>query len=93
MHILETPIDYLAGVGPARANLLKKELHIFTFGDLLHHYPFRYIDRSVFHSITGLSDQMPFIQLKGQIIKFEERGQKRSKRLVAHFKDQTGVLE
>jgi ATP-dependent DNA helicase RecG len=77
MHILETPIDYLKGVGPTRADLLKKELNIFTYGDLLHHYPFRYIDRSIMHNITDLTDDMPFIQLKGRIIKFEEKGQKK----------------
>ena len=93
MHILETPIDYLKGVGPTRADLLKKELHIFTYGDLLHHYPFRYIDKSIVYKIADLTADMPFIQLKGQIIKFEEKGQKNSKRLIAHFKDETGILE
>ena len=93
MHILETPIDYLKGVGPTRADLLKKELHIFTYGDLLHHYPFRYIDKSIVYKIADLTTDMPFIQLKGQIIKFEEKGQKNSKRLIAHFKDETGILE
>ena len=93
MHILETPIDYLKGVGPTRANLLKKELNIFTYGDLLHHYPFRYIDRSIVYNIADLIADMPFIQLKGRIIRFEERGQKKSRRLIAHFKDDTGILE
>jgi ATP-dependent DNA helicase RecG len=93
MHILETPIDYLKGVGPTRADLLKKELHIFTYGDLLHHYPFRYIDKSIVYKIADLTTDMPFIQLKGQIIKFEEKGQKNSKRLIAQFKDETGILE
>ena len=50
MHILETPIDYLKGVGPKRADLLKKELRIFTYGDLLEHYPFRYIDKSMIYN-------------------------------------------
>ena len=93
MHILKTPIDYLKGVGPTRADLLKKELHIFTYGDLLHHYPFRYIDKSIVYKIADLTADMPFIQLKGQIIKFEEKGQKNSKRLIAQFKDETGILE
>ena len=93
MHILETPIDYLKGVGPTRADLLKKELHIFTYGDLLHHYPFCYIDKSIVYKIADLTTDMPFIQLKGQIIKFEEKGQKNSKRLIAQFKDETGILE
>ncbi len=93
MHILDTPIDYLKGVGPARADLLKKELRIFTYADLLHHYPFRYIDKSKFHNIADLNPDMPSVQLKGQLIKFEEKGQKRSKRLIAHFKDETGIIE
>ena len=51
MNILETSIDYLKGVGPARADLFKKELHIFTYADLLHHYPFRYIDKSRMYQV------------------------------------------
>ena len=93
MHILETPIDYLKGVGPSRADLLKKELKIFTYGDLLEHYPFRYIDKSIIYNISDLTPNMPYVQLKGKIIKFEEKGHKKGKRLIAHFKDSTGVLE
>ena len=93
MYILDTPIEYLKGIGPSRANLFKKELNIFTYGDLLYHYPFRYIDKSIIHSIASLSDGMPFIQLKGKIIKFQERGHKKSRRLVADFKDETGLIE
>jgi ATP-dependent DNA helicase RecG len=93
MHILDTPIDFLNGVGPLRSDLLKKELRIFTYGDLLMHYPFRYIDRSKIHTIAELRESMPNIQLKGKIIKFEEKGQKRDKRLIAHFQDETGVIE
>tara|TARA_B100001758_G_scaffold247889_1_gene268239 strand:- start:43627 stop:45723 length:2097 start_codon:yes stop_codon:yes gene_type:complete len=93
MNILETSIDYLKGVGPARADLFKKELHIFTYADLLHHYPFRYIDKSRIYQVKDLVPDMPYIQLKGQVIKIEEKGQKRSKRLIAHFKDETGTIE
>ena len=93
MHIFDTPIDYLKGVGPARSNLLKKELNIFTYGDLLHHYPFRYIDKSTFYNISNLEAEMPYIQLKGQIVKFEEKGHRANKRLVAQFKDETGIIE
>ena len=57
------------------------------------HYPFRYIDRSKIHTIAELRPDSPSIQLKGQIIKFEEKGQKRAKRLIAHFKDETGIIE
>jgi ATP-dependent DNA helicase RecG len=93
MNILETPIDYLKGIGPSRAELLKKELRIFNYGDLLHHFPFRYIDRSKMYTISDLSSEMPFIQLRGQIIKIEEKGQRNSRRLIACFKDSTGIVE
>ena len=93
MYFLDTPIEYLKGVGPIRAELLKKEINIFTFSDLLHYYPFRYIDRSIIHKVTELNADMPYIQLKGKIIRFEEKGQKRAKRLIAHFQDETGITE
>ena len=93
MHFLETPIEYLKGVGPMRAELLKKEVNIFTFSDLLCYYPFRYIDRSVIHKVAELNADMPYIQLKGKIVRFEEKGQKRAKRLIAYFQDETGITE
>ncbi|OUV76018.1 MAG: ATP-dependent DNA helicase RecG [Flavobacteriales bacterium TMED123] len=93
MHFLDTPIAYLKGVGPMRADLLNKELNIFTFSDLLTYYPFRYTDRSKLHKISSLNTEMPYIQLKGRIIRFEEKGQKRSKRLIAHFQDESGITE
>ena len=73
MHILSTPIDYLKGVGPLRADLLRKELRIFTYGDLLLHYPFRYLDRSKIHKIANISNEMSYVQIQGSIIKFEEK--------------------
>ena len=93
MNIHDTHIDYLKSVVPNRADILKKELQVLTYGDLLHHYPFRYIDRSIIYKIEELSEEMPFIQLKGKIISLEEKGHKKSKRLVAYFKDETGVIE
>ena len=72
MSILSTPIEYLKGVGPARAALLKKELNIFTYQDLTSYYPFRYIDKSKIHKINEIVDNMPFIQLKGTITHFSE---------------------
>ena len=79
MHILSTPIEYLKGVGPVRADLLKKELHIFSYGDLLRHFPFRYIDKSKIYKISDLKGEMSYVQIKGKVIRFEEKGQKRSK--------------
>ena len=93
MHFIETPIEYLKGVGPSRADLLKKELRIFTYGDLFLHFPFRYIDRSRYYNIKDLNIDLPSVQLKGQFIRFEEKGQKKGKRLIGYFKDETGVVE
>jgi ATP-dependent DNA helicase RecG len=90
---LDTPIEYIKGVGPQRAELLKKELKIFTFQELLSHYPFRYIDRTKFYKISEIQDDLPHVQLKGRIIKMETIGTARQKRLVASFKDDSGIIE
>jgi ATP-dependent DNA helicase RecG len=89
----ETKIEFLKGVGPQRAVLLNKELNIFTFGDLIQHYPFRYEDRTKFYKVREANESMPFIQLKGKIRRFEMIGGKRAKRLVGYFGDETGELE
>lgn len=88
-----TPIEYLKGVGPARAEVLKSELGIYTFGDLLKHYPFRYIDRTQFHKIHQLNLDMPAAQVIGRLVHLEERGERRSRRLVGLVKDDTGSME
>lgn len=62
MHILSTPIEYLKGVGPIRSELLKKELNIFTYEDLLLHFPFRYVDKSNIHLISQINDSFPHEQ-------------------------------
>jgi ATP-dependent DNA helicase RecG len=88
-----TKIEFLKSVGPARAELLNKELQIFTFGDLIQHYPFRHEDRTKFHKINEIQESMSFIQIKGRINRLEMIGAGRKKRLVAHFSDGTGVIE
>jgi len=93
MELLSTPIDFLKGVGPIKANLLKKELRIFTYRDLISYYPFRYVDKSRIFTISDLNTDLQFIQLKGEVIKFENIGKGKSKRLVAHFKDDTGIIK
>lgn len=90
---LQQEIKFLAGVGPKRAELLSKELGIFTFEDLLYYFPYKYIDRSKFYRISELSPNLPNVQLKGKIIGFEMAGAARKKRLIAHFSDGTGVIE
>jgi ATP-dependent DNA helicase RecG len=89
-NFLETPIEYLKGVGPARADLLKKELDIFTFGELLSWFPFRYIDRTRIFSISEIKDDLAYVQVKGKITDWEIIGNLRSKRLVATISDGSG---
>ncbi|MGB1308673.1 MAG: ATP-dependent DNA helicase RecG [Oceanihabitans sp.] len=90
---LQTPIDYLKGVGPNRANLLRSELGIHTYQDLINLFPNRYIDRTQFYKINQLQRSNADIQVVGKIIKFEEVAQKKGKRLVATFQDETGNME
>ncbi len=89
----DTPIEFLKGVGPQRAGMLQKELKIFTFGDLLQHYPFRYEDRTQFYSIREVTAEMPYVQIIGRIMKFEIIGTGFKKRLVGHFTDGKGNME
>ncbi len=92
-QILKTPIEYLKGIGSQRAEILKKDLEIFTYDDLLNYYPFRYIDRTRFYKIRELSPDLPSVQILGRIISKEVLGEKHTKRLVARFKDDTGSIE
>ena len=89
----DTKIEFLKGIGPQKATLLNKELEIFTFGDLIQHYPFRYEDRTKFYRINELDDSLTNAQIKGKIKRFELVGGGRKKRLVAHFTDGEGNLE
>jgi ATP-dependent DNA helicase RecG len=91
--LLQSPIEYLKGVGPQRGEVLRKELGINTFGDLLAHYPFRYVDRSIIHQIKQITPLTQFIQLKGKISGFKQIGKKQSKRLIATFRDEGGEIE
>lgn len=90
---LQTPIEFLKGVGQARADLLKKELNIFTFEDLLYFYPYRHIDRTRFYKISELQDDLPYIQLRGKFTDFRSEKLKRGQRLAGNFTDGTGHLE
>lgn len=89
----DTPIEYLKGVGPQRAALLSKELGIFTFGQLLQHYPFRYEDRTRFYKIAELNEEMPAVQLIVIPFKKEVIGAPGKQRLVVHAQDDTGKME
>lgn len=86
-------IKYLQGVGPQRAAMLNKELNIYSLRDLLYYFPYKYVDRSRLYYIHEIDGNMPYIQLKGQILSFETVGEGRQRRLVAHFSDGTGVVD
>lgn len=84
---------YLPGVGPKKAEILKKELQITSFEDLLYHFPYKYVDRSRFYSIREINGEMPYIQVKGKIIALRLVGDGRGKRMVGTFSDGTGTLD
>jgi len=92
-NFLQTPIDYLKGVGPNRADLLKKELGIHTFQDLLNLFPNRYLDRTQYYKIAQLQQTSAEVQMIGKITHIKTVEQKKGKRLVATFIDETGTME
>ena len=94
LEILNQDIQYLPGVGPKKRDMLQKELGISKISDLLEYYPYKYVDRSRIYTINELRSDMPFVQVKGRILGFEEFGSgPRKKRLVAHFTDGTGIAD
>ncbi|MBR4883546.1 MAG: ATP-dependent DNA helicase RecG, partial [Bacteroidales bacterium] len=93
-NILDTDIKFLPGIGPKRAELLGKELGIFTFRDMLYFFPFRYIDRSKVYTIRELQPTMAYIQVRGKIVSAGTAGDSpRSKRFTAILQDPTGRIE
>lgn len=86
-------ITYLPGVGPAKAEVLRKEANIQSFEDMLYYFPYKYIDRSRFYRVSEINGTMPYIQLQGKILSFNTVGEGRSKRLVARFTDGTGTID
>ena len=94
MNILSQDIMYLPGVGPNRKEIFNKELSVRTWGDLLEYYPYKYVDRSRIYAIHELTGDMPFVQIRGRILSFEEfEMSARKKRVVAHFSDGHGVVD
>lgn len=91
--MLQNPIEYLKGVGPLKGDLLRKELNIFRFEDLLYHFPIRHIDRTKINTIKEITPATEYVQLSGKITFHEMLGQGRAKRLVAEFRDSTGIIE
>lgn len=89
----QTDIKFLAGVGPKKAEILNKELNVFSVEDLLYYFPYKYIDRSRIYFIHEIDGNMPYIQLRGKITGFETHGERHKKRLVGHFTDGTGYID
>jgi len=93
VNLLETPIEYLKGVGPKKAELFKQEFTIYTFQDLLFYFPYRHVDKSKIYKIAEIHSEGAYVQFQGKIISYEILGQQRGRRLVARFADETGVIE
>lgn len=91
--ILDTAIEYLKGVGAARAKVLRDELNVNYFADLLYVFPFRYVDRTVFHQIRQINSDLAMVQLKARIVGVEAVGSGRGLRLTAQAEDGTGLIE
>ncbi len=92
-NFFDTDIKYLPGVGPKRAEQLNKELNIRCYRDLLYYFPYRYIDRTKIYNINELDPDLPYVQIKGTIIKYFYEGKGTNKRLAAEFSDETGSIK
>ena len=92
-NLLDTPIEYLKGVGPERAKLLKQEFDIHSFGDLLRWYPYRYVDRTRFYKSNEISGDLLYVQLRGQILSLKSSGHSKGARMTAQFVDDAGSVE
>jgi ATP-dependent DNA helicase RecG len=91
-HILDTPIGYLKGVGPKRAETLGKELSMFTFGDLLHHFPFRYVDKTKLYVVRDITPDTQYVQLRGTVIGCDTIEDGKMKRFIATLRDKEGGM-
>lgn len=91
--VFQTPVEYLKGTGPARAEVLKKELGVYTFEDMLRHYPFKYIDRTRFYKIREIQADLPNVQVIARLTHKELLGEKHTKRLIVQVQDDTGSME
>ena len=90
---LNTELKFLKGVGPKKAELFASELGLFTYADLIHYYPYKYIDKSKFYKISEVNQNLAYIQIKGKFTSLSETGTKFKKRLSANFTDETGTIE
>ena len=92
-QFLETKVEFLKGVGPRKAELLSRELNISTFADLITYYPFRYVDRSRFYTVSQINDESAYVQLRGKITGVQLLGTGHATRLSATFRDASGSIE
>lgn len=92
-NALDYPVTYLSNIGPTKAKLLREDMGINTYGDLLQYYPTKHIDRSRFYYTHELTTDMPYVQMRGQILSFEKEGFGRKQRIVGHFSDGHGVVD
>ncbi len=90
---LQMSLTYLPGVGPQRSKMLETELELRTAGDLLFYFPYKHIDRTRVYAIRELTSEMPFVQVRGEILSYEEEGEGRKRRLIAHFTDGRDVMD
>lgn len=94
LNILDQDVMYLPGVGPKKKEILSKELGIQTWCDLLEHFPYKYVDRSRIYRISEISGDMPFVQIRGRMLGYDEYAMgARKKRIVGHFSDGHGVVD
>ncbi|BDS14984.1 ATP-dependent DNA helicase RecG [Aureispira anguillae] len=91
--MLNTSIEYLKGVGSAKADVLKKELGVFSYLQLLQHYPFRYVDKTKFHKVKDIKEEGDYVQVKGILRRIDSIGDGRKRRMTGVFRDDTGMLE
>ncbi|WP_116127663.1 ATP-dependent DNA helicase RecG [Lewinella sp. IMCC34183] len=89
--LLDRSIAHLRGIGPAKAELMAKELSIFSLGDLLYSYPFRYVDRTQFHRIIDILPDQGNVQVRGKLVTLTSRGENRKKRLIGRLRDESGA--
>jgi ATP-dependent DNA helicase RecG len=93
MNINDRSIVYLTGVGPKKAEILKKEANIASYEDLLYYFPYKYVDRSRFYTVNEIDGNMPYIQLRGRIMLFDTAGEGKNRRLIGKFTDGTGTID
>ena len=92
-HFFSRDVKFLKGAGPQRAELLQQEYGITTYGDLIQHFPYRWVDRSKFYKIKELTEDSPYVQLRGKLKTITSAGEKRTNRLMATFIDDTGAID